>query len=350
VIALIVFDIDGVLTDGRAALTAQETAETKHIHFHDLDALHALKRAGIPLAFLTGESGEMVAAFAARFGVESVISGAKDKLPALTELAAAHNVPLSAVCYVGDSDRDAPALRAAGLGLAPTNATPAAQAAAKRILKARGGEGAAAEAARLVLRLREDAALDLRGEFRRIISESIAAHERLVSESIPTLSAVAVMMIRAIRGGNTIFLFGNGGSAADAQHVAGELVGRFLKESQPFAAIALTTDTSILTAVGNDWAFEEVFSRQVRALAKAGDVVVGISTSGKSPNVIRGLEAAQAKGAHTIGFTGGAGGTMAALCEVCFIAPAALTPRIQELHLVAWHAVCELVEVELMKG
>jgi D-sedoheptulose 7-phosphate isomerase len=158
---------------------------------------------------------------------------------------------------------------------------------------------------------------------------------------------VAQVFVRAIRQGRKVMFCGNGGSAADAQHVAGELMGRFLIEREPWPAIALTTDTSILTAVGNDWAFEDVFARQVRALAQPGDVLVGITTSGKSPNVLRALDDAKAKGAVRVGFTGGRGGVLADHSDVCFVAPANTTPRIQELHILAWHSICEIVEVAL---
>jgi D-sedoheptulose 7-phosphate isomerase len=140
---------------------------------------------------------------------------------------------------------------------------------------------------------------------------------------------------------------GNGGSAADAQHVAAELVGRFALEREPLPALALTTDTSILTAVANDWDFKEIFARQVRAHARHGDVVVGISTSGKSANVVRALEAARERGAVTIAFTGRNGGALAKVADVSFRAPDAGTARVQELHLLAWHGVCEVVEAAL---
>lgn len=155
-------------------------------------------------------------------------------------------------------------------------------------------------------------------------------------------------LFRALASGRKILLFGNGGSAADAQHVAAELVGRFFRDREPWPAIALTTDTSVLTCVGNDWDFDQIFARQVRALARPGDVVVGISTSGRSTNVRLGLEAARTCAAVTIGFTGRDAGPLGAVCDLCFCAPAANTPRIQELHLLAWHAVCELVEAALV--
>lgn len=181
------------------------------------------------------------------------------------------------------------------------------------------------------------------------LRESIVAHQNMLNGPIPTLVQVTRTFVTAIRTGHKILLFGNGGSAADAQHVAAELVGRFAQDSEPWAAIALTTDSSVLTCVGNDWEYAEIFSRQVRALAKPGDVVVGISTSGHSLNVLRGLIAGRARSATTIGFTGANGDSMHEYTDLCFCAPAQTTPRIQELHLLAWHAVCEMVERTLLR-
>lgn len=348
-IKLLALDIDGVLTDGRVTLSPIGE-EIKHINFHDLDKVTALMRAGMPVVFITGESGPLVEAIARRFGVENVLEGAKDKLAAMERVAAEYNLALAEICYVGDSDRDAPALAVVGLGLAPANATPAAQAAAHRVLSRAGGDGAVAEAVTLVQQINTDRGAHFQNELRRIAEDSIAAHQRFVTESLPVLAQVAQAFVRALQNGNKIMLFGNGGSAADAQHVAGELVGRFLKESEPWPAIALTTDSSILTCVGNDWSFEDVFGRQVRALAKPGDVVVGISTSGSSPNVLRGLRDGRARGCVTVGFTGARGIAMQDVADICFLAPADLTPRIQELHLLAWHGICEIVEVALLEG
>jgi D-sedoheptulose 7-phosphate isomerase len=342
-IKLLALDIDGVLTDGQFTLSASGE-EVKRLDFHDLDALSAIMRAGMPVVLITGEAGPLVDSIARRFGVDVVIAGAKDKLAAVERVADEHGVTLSELCYVGDSDRDAPALSAVGLGLAPSNATASAQAAAHRVLNHRGGSGAVAEAITLLRSFVTPETESLTAEFERIVNDSIEAHQRLLDQSLPQLAEIARVFVGAIRSGRKLMFFGNGGSAADAQHVAGELVGRFLRDSEPWPAIALTTDTSILTAVGNDWEFEDVFGRQVRALARPGDVVIGISTSGKSPNVLRGLQAAHDKGAFTIGFTGANGSVMGQVVDLVFCAPAILTPRIQELHLLAWHAICEIVE------
>lgn len=175
------------------------------------------------------------------------------------------------------------------------------------------------------------------------IHESAATLTALVTcEAV--LRTIADRIAACLQAGGTLYLCGNGGSAADAQHVAAELVGRFLQERRPLPAIALTCNTSILTAVGNDYDFSEVFVRQVRAYVTAQDCVVGISTSGRSPNVLKALAAARALGATTVGFTGANGAELAAVSDACLQVASTATPRIQEAHLLAWHLVCDLVE------
>jgi len=149
---------------------------------------------------------------------------------------------------------------------------------------------------------------------------------------------------RCFRQGGKVMLFGNGGSAADAQHIAAEFVGRFMRERAPLPALALTTDTSALTAVGNDYGFEQVFARQIRALGRRGDVAIAISTSGRSPNIIAGVQAARDQGLITIGLTGGDGGALRGLVEIPIGIPSTNTARIQECHLALEHILCEIVE------
>ena len=349
---VLALDIDGVLTDGRVAL-GSGGSESKGLHFRDLDAITQAKRAGLRVALVTGEDNALVDAVAAHVGPECVLRGKKDKHGALHELASRLEVPVESICFVGDADRDAAAFGCVGLALAPRDASTRALREAHVVLDKNGGAGAVAEAVSLLLRGIEDEDLGaaLETDLRRIAEDSLAAHARFVQEAPAAMAAVARELIIAIRNGNKVLFCGNGGSAADAQHVAGELMGRFLIERAPWPAIALTTDTSILTAVGNDWTFEDVFARQVRALARPGDVVVGITTSGKSPNVLRALDDAAACGAVRIGFTGQKGEPfLAPHCDVCFAAPAATTPRVQELHILAWHSICETVEVALTSG
>ncbi|HND14554.1 MAG TPA: D-sedoheptulose 7-phosphate isomerase [Pseudomonadales bacterium] len=158
------------------------------------------------------------------------------------------------------------------------------------------------------------------------------------------LAAAAAACAASLAAGGKILLAGNGGSAADAQHVAGELVGRFAFDRPGLPAVALTVDTSILTAVANDYGYEAVFARQVQALGAAGDVFIGYSTSGRSPNILRALAEARARGLVTIGLCGADGGAMTALCDHLLAAPSRATPRIQEAHLLLGHMLCELVE------
>ena len=158
------------------------------------------------------------------------------------------------------------------------------------------------------------------------------------------LAAAAQAVIASLRADGKVLFAGNGGSAADAQHMAGEFVSRFMFDRPGLAAVALTTDTSILTAIGNDYGYEKLFERQVQALGRKGDVLVVYSTSGKSPNILRALEAARAKGLVTIGFTGNRGGPMHELCDHVLATPSADTPKIQEGHLIIGHILCGLVE------
>ncbi|HVW23886.1 MAG TPA: SIS domain-containing protein [Polyangiaceae bacterium] len=348
---VLALDVDGVLTDGRVALGARGE-ESKGILFRDLDAITVARSKGFRIALVTGEEGPMVDAIAARVGPECVLSGRKDKHAALHELSERMGVSISQICFVGDADRDAAAFGCVGLGLTPRDGSARARAEAHQVLEAKGGEGAVAAAVSVLLKRLDDEvhARSFETSLRRIAEDSLDAHRRFIEESPAVLGEIASAFVRAFRNGNKVLFCGNGGSAADAQHVAGELMGRFLVEREPWPAIALTTDTSILTAVGNDWAFEDVFARQVRALARPGDLVVGITTSGKSPNVLRALDDAKAKGAVRIGFTGSHGSVLAAHTDMCFRAPAADTPRIQELHILAWHSICEVVEAALVGG
>src|SRR5207244_2961375 len=187
--------------------------------------------------------------------------------------------------------------------------------------------------------------------------DSITAHfrrsretlERAVQdgELMQAMLRATDTMAAALRGGNKILIAGNGGSAADAQHIAGEFLSRLNFDRNPLPAIALTTDTSVLTAIGNDYGFEKVFERQVRGLGRAGDIFIAISTSGSSPNILAGLKAARDLGMITIGFTGTRKADMTDLCDHCLEAPSPETPLIQQIHIVAAHAICGLVERDL---
>ena len=178
---------------------------------------------------------------------------------------------------------------------------------------------------------------------------SIATKQTMLSSSelVATIAKVSEILVASLRQGNKVILFGNGGSAADAQHIAAELVGRFAFDRPALPALALSVNSSCVTAIGNDYGFEHVFSRQIEALAKAGDVAVGISTSGNSPNVAKAVLAARQMGLRTVGLTGASGGTLAKSAEFCICVPSNDTARIQECHILIGHILSELVEKEI---
>jgi D-sedoheptulose 7-phosphate isomerase len=192
-------------------------------------------------------------------------------------------------------------------------------------------------------------ASDFEARIAATISASIAAKQALLNnpQTLSSIARVAELLISSLKANGKVLLFGNGGSAADAQHIAAELVGRFAFDRPALPALALTVDTSCITAVGNDHGFEQIFTRQIEALARPGDVVIGISTSGNSPNIISALLAAKKLGIPTVGLTGESGGKLRAIVEHCICAPSKDTPRVQECHNLIGHILSELVEQEL---
>lgn len=180
-----------------------------------------------------------------------------------------------------------------------------------------------------------------------LFAEHGRAVEAFLTQQKAPLEAAVRLLVGAFRAGRRAFFFGNGGSAADAQHLAAELVNRFQRERPALPALALTTDTSVLTSVANDRGYEQVFSRQLEALAIAEDVALALSTSGTSPSVVRGVEVARRLGLRTVVFTGARGHALASLADVALVVPSEATPRIQEVHILAGHVLCDLVEAAL---
>jgi D-sedoheptulose 7-phosphate isomerase len=198
-----------------------------------------------------------------------------------------------------------------------------------------------------IMALSKDAALEL---LRQQVEESCKVKRSFSAELLNAIVSLAQKTAQACKTGNKVLLMGNGGSAADAQHIAAELVGRFRLRRKALPAIALTTDSSILTAVSNDFGFEECFARQVEALAIAGDIVIAISTSGRSANILRAAAAARAMGCYTAALTGRTGGELAGKIDSLLAVPSEETPRIQEAHSLIGHLYCDLVERELLEG
>jgi len=176
------------------------------------------------------------------------------------------------------------------------------------------------------------------------IEGSVLVHGQLLGACLPAMVEAANVLVSAYRTGHKALFFGNGGSASDAQHMAAEFLGRYLLERRPLPAVALSENTSAMTAIANDYGYEQVFSRQLQALGVPGDVAIGISTSGNSPNVVEAIMCARKMGLHTIGLTGASGGKMRGLVDTLIAVPSAETPRIQECHILVGHALCDAVE------
>lgn len=190
---------------------------------------------------------------------------------------------------------------------------------------------------------------DAQSTFAKALDEHLDV-ARATEAHLPVLTAIAAVMVACLHAGGKILWCGNGGSAAEAQHLAAELVVRFTRHRRGMPSIALTTDSSILTAAANDYGFETVFARQVQALGRPGDVLVGMSTSGNSPNVVAALQAARAQGLITVAFTGQAGSNLAPLADHLFSVPSSITARIQEMHSLAGHMLCDCIELDCVQA
>ena len=184
----------------------------------------------------------------------------------------------------------------------------------------------------------------MKEEITQIFRESADLKLRFIRQNADLLIQVVRMIVEAFKGGNKVLLFGNGGSAADAQHIAAEFVNRFLIERPPLPALALSTDTSVLTSISNDYGYVDSFAKQVKALGKEGDVAVGISTSGSAANVIKAVKVAKEMGLKTVGLAGNDGGELAKAVDVALIVASPITPRIQEVHITIGHVICEMVD------
>ena len=182
----------------------------------------------------------------------------------------------------------------------------------------------------------------------RIFDEHARLQKEFLKHNTGVLEQVAEELLHAFRKGRTVFFFGNGGSAADAQHLAAEFVNRFRLDRRALPALALNVDTSVLTSIANDFGYDRVFARQIEAFGRADDVAVGISTSGASPNVIEGIRLARKQGLVTVGFSGGDGGALLRETDHCVVVPSKTAARVQELHIIAGHAICDIVEQEIV--
>lgn len=346
------FDIDGVLTDGMVYVNSKGD-ETKKISFDDIDAIFSLKRAGIKIGFVTGEANSFSEYVKERFSPDFFQSGCKDKLSFYKELERNENLDSSKTCFVGDSRKDEGLLKHLFYSFAPSDADAGIKRSARFVTSAARGNGVIKEVADFIFNKNlgggggEDDAY-------RFWRDGIRDHLKVVSDIeddeafLSVVDEVAEVIAKTYRSGGRLLLCGNGGSAADSQHIETELVSRFLMQRKALDAEALTVNTSTLSAIGNDYGFDAVFSRQVEAKGKRGDVLLAISTSGNSENIVKAIEAAKKMGMVTVGLTGGNRETMVSRkSDYCICVPSLSTPRIQEVHILVGHMLCEYIEKKI---
>ena len=349
-IELIVFDIDGVITDGSVIIDFSGH-EQKKINMKDVDAIFELHRRGYKLAAITGEDTEIVSYFEKRFPWTYFYRGSKTKRETMQQIEAGTGIDRKNICYIGDGKYDVEPLTYAGLGLCPADAIDAAKNAADIILQNNGGEGCVWEIISIIEKYNdEDSAHNY--YFRRL-EEHTQIFKKLASDQCLTKQVMEIgdRIIEIFKKDGGLFLCGNGGSAADAQHIATEFISRFYKERPGLNAEALSVNTSTITAIGNDYSFESVFARQLEAKAKPGDMVIGISTSGESRNILEALRYAREHGIVSVLLMGGyENPELEDAAEYIVKVPAIITPRIQETHIFIGHVIAEYVEHRMVGG
>lgn len=349
-IELVIFDIDGVLTDG-SILVDSQGREQKRINIKDIDAIFELKRRGYCLAAVTGEDTEIVNYFQNRFPWDHFYSGCKKKLETVRRLVDGLGLSMEQTAYIGDGKYDLGILPCVGLSVCPADAIREARLQADVVLHRDGGDGCVWELLDILSsdRRPDDPAhyFHARMAEHQLVLKRMASDQKLAAD----IMAVGQAMTARLREGGQLFLCGNGGSAADAQHIAAEFVGRFYRERPALCAEALTVNTSILTAIGNDYGYERIFVRQLEAKARAQDILIGISTSGSSNNVLEALRYGRRQGLLTVMLTGARyPAELANLCDYVLNVPSEITPRIQEAHIFLGHLWAEFVEAGLFGG
>lgn len=349
-IKLIVFDIDGVITDGTLTIDRNGN-ELKCMNLKDIDAIFELHRRGFLLAAITGENTDIVDYFEKRFPWDLFYRGNKTKKETLKQIEEQLGISREDICYVGDGKYDVESLDYAGLSICPADAIDRAKQAADIILQQNGGGGCIWELVRILENYNTPQSpyryLNDRLEEHTELFKKMASDQEIAN----TLIACGNELIKIFNHQGQLFLCGNGGSAADAQHIATEFVSRFYKERKGLSAEALSTNTSTLTAVGNDYSFERVFSRQIEAKGRKGDMLIGISTSGKSRNVLQALESAKEIGMSTMLLMGDFHTDIVEdFVDYLIKVPSTITPRIQEAHIFLGHTLAEYVEHEIFKS
>lgn len=355
-IKMFVFDIDGVVTDGKRYTDGKLVF--KALQMKDLDAINLFAANGYKIGCISGEHTEFSSQFLKMEALHYVKLGCKDKRAALQEFMDQSHIELREVCYIGDGKYDIPALELAGLAICPGDAIQEVKDVADIVLERKGGDGCLAECYSVLTKHKETDrnATQASADCLMQIQEKMIDHQNLTEkvfhddQYLSNINKAIEMITDCYKKGGQLFLCGNGGSAADAQHLATEFVGRFYAEREAWNAEALTTNTSIITALANDYDFNLIFARQLEAKGKKGDIIIGITTSGTSGNIRMAFQKAKEIGMATILMTGNVSEYLDILKDTdCLLSvPSKDTPRIQEVHIMTGHIICEYVEQQLI--
>lgn len=354
-IKLVVMDVDGVLTDGKQYMNGNDLF-LKSVSFKDLDAIHGWKKEGYQVAVITGEKNAFTAWLKKELSLDYFIEGCKDKVSVLENILENLGIYKECSCYIGDGKYDIPALKSVGLAVCPADAIVEVKEVCDLVLTCNGGQGCMAELFSYIKRMgKKDKVQKI--DIEDVVSKNLMAHRQLImriceDEKLQgTLYHVCDLLGEAAIRNKKILICGNGGSAADAQHFAAELVGRFYHERRAINAEALTVNSSVMTAIGNDYDYNRIFARQVEAKGKKDDILIGISTSGNSENIVEAFRLAKKMGMTTILLSG----IKAEKCKAAewtdelLAIPSEDTPRIQEMHILFIHIMCQLIEERILQ-
>lgn len=354
-IQALIFDIDGVITDGKK-YTDGITQIMKSIAYKDLDAISDFKKNGILVGCISGENTDFSKEIAANLDYCSL--GTKNKRKVLEEFSDKYGIEHTYICYVGDGKYDVEALEYVGLAVCPHDSIHEVKRVSDIVLDTLGGQGCIAELYTRLFNM-EDTSLEApinNSDIMDTIKVRIDMHYKMIehilkdAKLINETNMVCQKIINSYQNNGQLFLCGNGGSAADAQHIAAELVGRFYLERRAYSAEALSTNTSIITALANDYDYNMIFARQIEAKGREGDVLVGITTSGKSSNVFQAFQCAKKRKLLTVLMVGKISGYLPILDYTDHVIeiPSNDTPRIQEGHILIGHIICEIIESKLV--
>lgn len=351
---LLVYDFDGVMTDNRVRVD-QAGGESVACSRADGLGVDLIRSLGLPQIIVSTETNPVVRARAEKLKL-FLLQGIRDKRQALVDYCAEQGYALNRVLYVGNDVNDLTAMQVVGFPVCPSDAHPAIRNLASWVVAARGGGGVIREIADQIVRLKPVGSSSSEGvtglselvSIRKQLEASIHLRKAILDDSalLQRIGKLAETIGRALKTGRKVIFAGNGGSFADAQHLAAEFVGRFMMEREPLSAVCLGTNSSLSTAVGNDYHFDDIFTRELKALGTGGDIFIVLSTSGQSRNLVKAVELAGRLGIETYGLLGKGGGQIARMVP-SVVVPSDHTARIQELHITIGHIVCDLVDTQL---